>query len=538
MFNARSVKNKLPELHYFLNELKPDILCITETWLNDNIPDSLITGDSNYAVFRRDRPGGTAVQGGGVCILTNNDSVSAVSLTLPVKFNTLELCGIDVLLSGGNSVRIINFYRPPGVSNRNPNDVSLMSLFSECIDYVMPVNATVILCGDFNMPSIDWTSSNLTLHCCTGTCTGLLLELYLKHGLHQFITTATRDTNTLDLLFTNDPCCITDVNVDTPFSSSDHNSLYFNFIYRSDCFSSDIMHSFYNFNKADWDRIRCHLSTFDFNILFETCSSPDEVFDCFYNVLYECLNLFVPLKTVKRNSRPRRKYPRKIRKLQSKKASAWRVYRRCKTDSSRSAYKSLATKCRAAIHSYVTESETQLVDNANLGAFYRYANRRLASRSSMGPLTDSSGNMVTDSTSKANLLNHVFCSYFSIDNSVLPSSFPYSTSSSLSEIIFTPVAVERTVKKLSVKTRGGRMASSPVFLKNCICELRAPLAELFAISFQCGYLPEVWRHANITPIFKKGTRTDPNNYRPVAFTATMCKIMAAIIKNQLMTDNS
>jgi hypothetical protein len=34
----------------------------------------------------------------------------------------------------------------------------------------------------------------------------------------------------------------------------------------------------------------------------------------------------------------------------------------------------------------------------------------------------------------------------------------------------------------------------------------------------------------ITPLFKKGSRHDPDNYRPIALTATMCKLMESINK--------
>jgi ribonuclease P/MRP protein subunit RPP40 len=39
----------------------------------------------------------------------------------------------------------------------------------------------------------------------------------------------------------------------------------------------------------------------------------------------------------------------------------------------------------------------------------------------------------------------------------------------------------------------------------------------------------------ITPIFKKGNSADANNYRPIALTATMCKIMESIVKDQLVS---
>ena len=52
VINARSINNKLGELSILCNAKKPDIICITETWLTTNHTLHL----PNYAVFRRDRP--------------------------------------------------------------------------------------------------------------------------------------------------------------------------------------------------------------------------------------------------------------------------------------------------------------------------------------------------------------------------------------------------------------------------------------------------------------------------------------------------
>jgi hypothetical protein len=38
----------------------------------------------------------------------------------------------------------------------------------------------------------------------------------------------------------------------------------------------------------------------------------------------------------------------------------------------------------------------------------------------------------------------------------------------------------------------------------------------------------------VTPIFKKGNPADANNYRPIALTATMCKLMESVIKEQMV----
>ena len=60
-----------------------------------------------------------------------------------------------------------------------------------------------------------------------------------------------------------------------------------------------------------------------------------------------------------------------------------------------------------------------------------------------------------------------------------------------------------------------------------------PLAIMFQESFQSAILP--FDSANIVPIFIKGDKTDPNNYRPVSLPSVPCKIMESIIKDSITT---
>ena len=49
-----------------------------------------------------------------------------------------------------------------------------------------------------------------------------------------------------------------------------------------------------------------------------------------------------------------------------------------------------------------------------------------------------------------------------------------------------------------------------------------------------GYLPQIWRDANITPLHKKGNKASSNNYRPVSLTSILCKTLESIIKDEII----
>ncbi|MCP4267589.1 MAG: reverse transcriptase family protein, partial [Candidatus Brocadiaceae bacterium] len=47
-------------------------------------------------------------------------------------------------------------------------------------------------------------------------------------------------------------------------------------------------------------------------------------------------------------------------------------------------------------------------------------------------------------------------------------------------------------------------------------------------------VPEEWKLANVTPIFKKGCKSQPGNYRPISLTSVVCKLMETIIRDKIV----
>ena len=56
-----------------------------------------------------------------------------------------------------------------------------------------------------------------------------------------------------------------------------------------------------------------------------------------------------------------------------------------------------------------------------------------------------------------------------------------------------------------------------------------PLCILMNRSFDEGIFPDTWKLANVIPIFKKGDKSQPCNYRPVALLSCIGKLQERIV---------
>ncbi|PKU40459.1 rna-directed dna polymerase from mobile element jockey- hypothetical protein [Limosa lapponica baueri] len=60
------------------------------------------------------------------------------------------------------------------------------------------------------------------------------------------------------------------------------------------------------------------------------------------------------------------------------------------------------------------------------------------------------------------------------------------------------------------------------------------LSIIFERSWRTGKVPEDWRKANVIPVFKKGKKKDPGNYRPVSLTSIPGKVMERLILGAIL----
>jgi hypothetical protein len=70
-------------------------------------------------------------------------------------------------------------------------------------------------------------------------------------------------------------------------------------------------------------------------------------------------------------------------------------------------------------------------------------------------------------------------------------------------------------------------------LKNLEDSVLEPLLLIFKQSIREWKVPTEWKMATVTPIYKKGTKCGPRNYKPVSLTSVPCKILESLIREKL-----
>ena len=73
-------------------------------------------------------------------------------------------------------------------------------------------------------------------------------------------------------------------------------------------------------------------------------------------------------------------------------------------------------------------------------------------------------------------------------------------------------------------------------IKACGDAILPPLHYLFNLSISSLTFPDQWKSAIVTPLFKSGSTSDPNNYRPISVLPVISKLLEPLIHNQ-MTDH-
>ena len=166
-------------------------------------------------------------------------------------------------------------------------------------------------------------------------------------------------------------------------------------------------------------------------------------------------------------------------------------------------------------------------------SFFAYARSRVQ----VGPLQDSRGQEVKEAGAMAEVCNQQFSSVFTAEDVAnVPShenTFRRDVTDRLVHIEIGVDAEKSRLEKLREDKSPGDDDLSPRLLKMISEEVAEPVTILFNQSMNEGDVPLDWKSANVTSIFKKGCRNQPDNYRPASLTSQLSKVLESIIRDAI-----
>ena len=93
--------------------------------------------------------------------------------------------------------------------------------------------------------------------------------------------------------------------------------------------------------------------------------------------------------------------------------------------------------------------------------------------------------------------------------------------------------VAKLLSNLNSTKAVGLDAIRPIVLKELSQVIAPAVTVIFQKSLDTCTVPSDWKKAQVCPLFKKGNKQDPANYRPISLTCILCKTMEHIIASNL-----
>ena len=234
--------------------------------------------------------------------------------------------------------------------------------------------------------------------------------------------------------------------------------------------------------------------------------------------------------------KPKRMNPNVMAKIRKKK-KAFNIYLKSKEGEDYLKYIAARNEAKNELRKAVIKFEREFAKKAKADpkAFYRYVNSRSKTKPVISSLHGKGGELIQDETRMAEEFNGFFASVFTTEDvSNVPVVVPDPRIAKLTTIVFSRNEIHQVLKKVKAGSSPGPDGIHPMILKECASEMASPLYDLFVKLFEMGQIPTAWKAGNITPIHKKGSKVQVENYRPISLTSVVSKCMEKIVRDRLL----
>ena len=517
------------------------IICITETHLDPTILDCEVSLE-NFKLFRKDRNSGKKF--GGSCVFVHS-SILAEYLDC---FNAPDTVGINLTLNN-QLIKLVCVYR-----SQNLTDFEQIHLISQVENLKINTSEDLMVLGDFNFPHMNW--DNFTANCNYNSTNNNIiiqnryLEVFSEKGLSPVLSngTITRrrvvDNNLQESQLDQVLCSNTDfvINAETVSSlgKSDHLGILVNLKCQNNV-------KFIRTEKKNWSKISGEqIQLLGENInwdystnMLNTNSLWEEVKSKLHSITEH-----VPTSKIKcsKNGDIIKKEPwdcSALKRKRKEKDNAWKLFENIPISQNLNVALHKQGEFEKKLSEKILNHESKIVGamKTNPQMFYSYLNSKRKIKESVSALKDNLGKLTDSPKGAATLLAKFFSTTFTNE--------PYGplteecyklTGNIIGDVEINPEIVKKLLLKLDQFKSVGPDGIHPKLLANLgkNDQFVSAITILFKETYKTGKMPDVWKTANVTALHKKGSKSDPSNYRPISLTCILCKVYEKIIRNHIL----
>ena len=567
--NAEFLTNKFDKLKARISNSRPQIIAIVESGIQESVdsdyyfPSDALALDG-YVMHRQDNE--EEIRGGILVYVHESLQTGVVTCkkitNLSSEFNECLLLEIKM---PEKNILFGAFYR------KGKSTVKNNKCLRELINVASTKYDSLVFCGDFNFPTIDWKGRCVTdksvaeasrFYDCLMDCNLIqnVLEFTRKRGDDE--------PSLLDLVITEDTQTQVSpsITVDAPLGKSDHGVIQWRYLVGvtgTQQAESDNEPPRLNYSKGDYKTFRKLCQDVDWNKTLgydETKNNDiDSMLEKFYSKIHEIESATIPTYTDKKKKNDPPWLKKSTLKVMKKKYHSWKRYQDTQSYHSYQKYIKDRDKASKSLRAAKKAYEEKLAKECkqNPKAFYKYANFKQKKRANHIRLykdSSVSNTLIANDEENANLLSRFYQSNFTDEqdapelifnaginllfNEQPPEAFEFNgkiSPNKLGSITTSREDICKLLKELDPFKSSSPTCIHPRLLKEAHEELSGPLVAIFNTSLIQGKVPQQWKKGFVTPIYKGDDRHMCKNYRPVTITSVLCRLLERIIKDQIVS---
>lgn len=512
--NVRGFHTNVGELtHRFILKNKADIVFVSETFLDDRVPETYARVKGYSPWIRKDR----TTRGGGVALCyKENLNLQVINFPTP---SDLEILIFKLIDNEGKGTLCCGCYRPPLQGS------GLLEFLVANLDQLLTANGceNILIIGDLNqhIVQVDFDS---------------MLAVF---NLENHVTFPTHSSgSSLDPVVTDLPSHTVHCSPLGFVGSSDHVAVLTKINFKRPRERS-CTRTLWRWEAADWGGLRADLQQKDWEGVLR--GDIDYQVEHFTKMILEVQSRRVPHLQYRTKASDQPWFGPRCQAASDDKYKAWLRYKRHPTQQNKERHRQSA----AHMHAMQAWAKHQWVENTKQKLRGRHVGTKRwwnlvkeeqgeSREGTIPPLLRGDGSSAHSTQDKADLLAEHFSQKMTVPDPFRATpSLPLVTKDKLSWITLSKDEVHIALRNLEEAKAVGPDGISPRLLRGCARELTVPITKIYNMCLQTCKWPESWKVSHIVPIHKKNNKSDAKNYRPISLLSVLSKVLESIISNRL-----